>query len=256
MTGDARTLSAPKAGHRSRSARAGRQHGARRRAAHEPRRHPHAGLHAGRHARRRQRDAAEGARGGRRRDRRVQRVSPGAGARPLGAARLREPAQVHGLAARDPDRLGRLPGLPAGEPGGARRGRGVSRCGRRQDLVAAGGCDRHPGGARLGFRHAARRMHRAAGAEGQGAGGARAHPGLGAALARCRQGSAAGPDAVRHRPGRDFSRPARAVDPRTRPHGIRRLCDRRPQRRRDRKKISAKRSTSRSATCRTSGRAT
>ena len=151
--------------------------------------------------------------------------------------------------------LGRVPGLPAGAAGGARRRRRV-RGRRRKNPVAAGGCDRHPGGARLGFRHAARRVHRAARPEGQGARRARPHAALGAALARRRQG----PQGRRRRcsascraaPIRTCasSRSARSTawgSARSRSAGS---TSARPTR------SSARRSTSPSATCRTSGRAT
>ena len=96
------------------------------------------------------------------RDHPRQHLSPAPAARRRADRARRRPPRVHRLAASDPDRQRRLPGLqPRGDAEGDRRGRGVPLAPRRRPLRAvARERHRHPGPPRLRHRHGPRRAGR------------------------------------------------------------------------------------------------
>ena len=161
-----------------------------------------------------------------------QHLSPGAAAG-RGAGRVvRRPAQVHELAARDPDRLGRLPGVqPARSADRRRRRRHVSLAHRRQRAAPdARARDGDPDGAGQRHRDGVRRMPAVGRAARRDRSGDGAHDALGAHL-RGRAGRA-GPAPLRDRAGRRARRPAARAPGRDRGAAVRRARAGRPGRRR------------------------
>ena len=163
-----------------------RRRGAPRRAHDPPRPRADARVHAGRHARRGQVDHAARSRGSRRGDHSRQHLSSVFEAGRRADRPVRRSAPLHRVEPADPDRQRRLPGVqPRGDAPDPRRRGGVPLAHRRlaahADARARG---RHPGPARVGHRHGARRVRGLAGRTRAGARGDGAIGAVGAARAR------------------------------------------------------------------------
>ena len=132
-----------------------------------------------------------------------QHLSPGAAARGRAHRGARRPAPVHELAARHPDRLGRLPGVQPARAADDRRRRGhVPLAPRRQRAAPdARAGDGDPGGARQRHRDGLRRVPAVGRAARRDRGGDGAHEPLGAAL----------PRGAERRPGSSASASCRAA---------------------------------------------
>ena len=194
-----------------------------------------AGLHAGRDAGDRERSDAGRRPRDRRRDRPRQHLSSDAAPRRRAHRGAWRPAQVHELAAADPDRFRRLPGDVVVRVAQDRRTRGdvplASR--RRHGRAFARARDRDSGTARCRHFDAARRVPEAAGVVGGNRARDAAVVALGRALeTRLRGACEARLCPVRHRAGRRRSRAARRERARADRHGLPGLCDRRTRGRR------------------------